>query len=197
MSKPMVLSKKPEARKSNEHSAPVLAGDAATIQSLIADFGDSDGIVRRKAREALVTVGQAAVKPLTDALSDPSEFVRWEAAKALAEIGSPSATEAMVKSLEDDSFGVRWLAAEGLIALGRAAIEPLMLALMQGSSSPWLREGAHHVLHDLAKQGLRREVAPVIAALEGPEPDMGVPEAAVVVLARLGRAKRSAKSSEG
>ena len=51
----------------------------------------------------------------------------------------------------------------------RASLKPLFQALIERPDSPWLREGAHHVLHDLAKMGFAEGALPVLAALEGIE----------------------------
>jgi HEAT repeat protein len=161
------------------------AADQATIGALIAALADDDGLVRQRARESLVDMGEPAVAPLIEALTDPNDKVRWEAAKALSEIGSPAAASALVRALRDKSFGVRWLAAEGLITLEREGLTPLLQALVQHSDSIWLREGAHHVLRILAGKGLYAQVAPVLAALEDTEPVLEAPLAARAALGKL------------
>lgn len=58
----------------------------------------------------------------------------------------------------------------------RACLQPLLHALTErAADSVWLRDGAHHVLHDLAKMGLAEGMAPVLTALEGIEPTATVP----------------------
>ncbi|MBI4322541.1 MAG: HEAT repeat domain-containing protein [Chloroflexi bacterium] len=164
------------------------AVDAKTLQSLIGDLDSSDGAVRRSASETLVEIGRPAVEPLTSVLSkNPNDDARWEAAKALDEIGDPAAAHDMVRALEDRSFGVRWLAAEGLIGLGRAGMPPLLEALLERSSSIWLRQGAHHVLQVLSKHNLPNPLAPVLAALEDVEPAVEVPHAALAALDALAK----------
>jgi HEAT repeat protein len=160
------------------------------IQDLISSLGSDEAMLRRKARESLVLIGEPAVNPLIRELTNPDDDVRWGAAKALAEIVDPLAAEALVRALEDESFAVRWIAAGGLIALGRYSIPPLMTALEVRSNSVWLREGAHHVLRGLSGTPLRRLVCPVIAALEGPEPVVEVPLVALVTLDRIGKSTR-------
>jgi hypothetical protein len=159
--------------------------DQATIHALIAALSDENGLARQRARSALVDIGEPAVTPLIQALVDKRERVRWQAAKALSKIGNPAAGQALVRALEDKSFGVRWLAAEGLIALRHEGLFPLLQALVDHSDSAWLREGAHHVLHTLAEEGLRTEVSPILAALEDIEPTVECPGAAEIVLNRL------------
>ena len=85
----------------------------ATISSLIAELASKDGVVRVKSRSQLVTYGARAVSPLIKTLSNENDWVRWEAAKALSQIGNPAPIQALLRSLEDKMFDVRWLAAEG------------------------------------------------------------------------------------
>jgi HEAT repeat protein len=155
---------------------------AATISSFIADLASEDGVIRVKARYALISSGDKAVKPLIKALSDQNQWVRWEAAKALGQIGSSVATYALVKALEDRMFDVRWLAAQGLITIGPDAIIPVLNALIERAGSIWMREGAHHVLHDLAEGRVKEVLWPVVAALEGVDVPLVVPFAAKTAL---------------
>jgi HEAT repeat protein len=146
-----------------------------TMDSLIKDLTNDDWVVRVKAREELVSSGRKAVEPLSEALASSKQWVRWEAAKALCEIGNSAATSALIKSLEDKMFDVRWLSAQGLITIGNKTIAPILQALIEKSDSVWLREGAHHVLHDLAQGKLRVVMQPVIAALEDIDASVEVP----------------------
>jgi len=158
-----------------------------TIKSLVADLGNQDGQVRVRARKSLVAIGGQAVKPLVKALASKREWVRWESAKTLGQIGDPAAVRALVKALEDKISDVRWLAAEGLISTGREALVPLLWALMEHPDSLWLREGVHHVLHDIEKAGLDEILQPVLAALEDIEPSVEVPYAAEKALEALAK----------
>jgi HEAT repeat protein len=169
----------------DDDEVPQGNADQAAIHALIAALSDKDGRVRQRARWALIDIGEPAVAPLIEALADKRERVRWQAAKALSKIGSPAAGPALVRALEDKRFGVRWLAAEGLIALRREGLVSLLEALVSRSDSAWLREGAHHVLHTLAEEGLRADVSPVLAALEDVEPAVECPGAAKTVLNKL------------
>ena len=159
--------------------------DLATINSLIADLASDDGVLRVSARRSLVAMGRLAVDPLVKALADSNQWVRWEAAKALGQIGDPTATQALVSALEDKMFDVRWLAAEGLIAIGREALGPLLQALMEHSDSSWMREGVHHVFHDLARGSVEEILRPVLAALQDIEPSIEVPFVAKTALGKL------------
>ena len=150
----------------------------ATIKSLIADLASKDGVVRVTARRQLVAYKKQSVAPLTRTLSNENDWVRWEAAKALSQIGNQKAIKALLESLTDEKFEVRWLAAEGLIGIGRRAIVPLLEALVKNSDSYWLREGIHHVLHDMNTGRITEVLRPVLVALEGTAPTLEVPQAA-------------------
>ena len=157
----------------------------ATIKSLIADLSSKDGIVRVKARQQLVAYKKRSVAPLIRTLSNENNGVRWEAAKALNQIGNNRAIKALLEALSDEKFEVRWLAAEGLIRIGRKAIVPLLEVLVNHSDSYWLREGIHHVLHDMNTGKITEVLRPVLVALEGLEPSLEVPLAAQAALDAL------------
>jgi HEAT repeat protein len=162
----------------SDNVMPGGVADPASINSLIANLASEDGMLRVNARRSLVTIGGPSVPFLIQALANRNKWMRWEAAKALGQIGDPAATQALVIALEDRIFDVRWLAAEGLIAIGREALVPLLHALINHPDSLWLREGVHHVLHDLAKGKLDEVLQPVLAALEDIEPSVEVSFAA-------------------
>jgi nucleotide-binding universal stress UspA family protein len=172
-------------RASIEKQGKTARGTVAELEivdSLVGDLASNDGMVRVKARHSLVAIGREAVRPLVEALRSKRHWVRWEAAKALAQIGNPTATQALVDALEDEEFDVRWLAAEGLIHIGAESIEPLLKALIERPDSLWLREGAHHVLHDMDRGDLDDILRPVLGALEDVEPLLEVPSAAEAAL---------------
>jgi HEAT repeat protein len=162
-------------------------GGRKAIRALVAELGSQDGLVRVRARKSLINIGGRAVKPLVEALASKREWLRWEAAKALEQIGDPAAVQALINALEDRTFDVRWLAAEGLIHTGREALVPLLQELMEHPDSLWLREGVHHVLHDIEETGLGEILKPVLAALEDIEPSVEVPFAAKKALEALAR----------
>jgi HEAT repeat protein len=175
-----------EKRTGPPDAACIRATAAASIEKLIAGLASEDGPTRVRARQALVAAGEPAVGHLVRALRDRKEWVRWEAAKSLGQIGSPSATQALVDALEDKMFDVRWMSAEGLITIGRSAVAPLLHALLVRADSIWLREGVHHVLHGISGKRLREITGPVIAALESVSPATEVPFVAKQSLDALG-----------
>ena len=155
------------------------------IETLGDSLAEMDGIERQAAREQLVKVGKQAVPSLLRALESPSERARWEAAKALGEIGEPIAAPALVNALEDKKSAVRWLAATALINLGHAALVPVLRGLEGHSDSIWFRDGAHHVLRTLIREGEADEAIPVLEALENIEPVVEAPIAAYYALQAL------------
>ena len=156
------------------------------IDSLIQALRDPDRLRSRRVRLRLVRMGFPAVQALIPALSDPDNRLRWEAAKALGEIGDPTAAPALVGLLEDASQDVRWTAADSLIVLDRSAIVPLLQALVDRFYSVRLREEAHHILHVLKQRGhLTESEVKVLEALESPAPEVQSPWAAERVLESL------------
>jgi HEAT repeat protein len=158
---------------------------ASDIEPLLRQLASRDGVQRRRAREELVEIGEPAIPHLMTTLGSPSERARWEAAKALGEMHMPTAAPALVHALQDEESAIRWLAATGLIRIGRESLRPLLEALEQHANSVWLREGAHHVLHMLIRDGVADETIPVLHALEDIEPAVEVPVAAYYALRKL------------
>ncbi len=143
------------------------ANTEQTIKKLIVTLSNDNDSVRNRARQSLIAVGTPAVSPLIEALKQKDDHVRREAVKALSAIGDPKAAPALIKTLEDEEFDIRWLSAEGLVGLGMEGLKPLLRALVEHGDSPLLLEGAHHVIHDMAKGGLKKYLGPVLASLEG------------------------------
>lgn len=150
-----------------------------TKDALLAHLSDWDPRSRHQARQALVHMGKGALPLLIEKLSDRDWHVRWEAVKALGEIGDPATAAPMVRLLQDDDTSVRWAAMGSLIELGRAAVEPLLLTLTRDFQSARLRQGAHHILHTFNSRGLLTPVeSEVYKALEGPMPGIEAARAA-------------------
>ncbi len=160
-----------------------------TIKKLITTLSNDNDSVRKDARQSLVAIGSPAVVPLIEALRQKDDHVRREAVKALSAIGDPVAAPALIKSLEDEEFDIRWLAAEGLVGLGMAGLQPLLRTLVERGDSPLLLDGAHHVIHDMAKGGLRKYLDPVLTSLEGVGTAVKAPVAASHALEMMREAK--------
>jgi HEAT repeat protein len=159
--------------------------DAETIDALIGDLNSKDGLVRVRARLALVAISRKAVDSLAKALDSKDQVCRWEAAKALGQIGDPAAITILIQSLEDEIFDVRWLASEGLIGIGRPVLAPLLHRLIKRPESIWLREGAHHILHGIYTEDTALILKSILDALESDETSLQIPLAAKVALDKL------------
>jgi len=172
---------------------------APSIDGLLQQLGDRDGVTRERARRSLVSLGGPAVEPLLGALKHRKSRVRFEAAMCLRDIADRRAVDGLVVALADRTFEVRWVAAEALINVGRPVVPVVLHALMEQADSTWLRDGCRHVLSHFAGLDLRaayhmehhpawidfdlRDVlAPVVKALEQPGAASRVPVVAVQAL---------------
>ncbi len=181
------------SHKAQGQSGLAQPADSHMITSLITDLTTHHA---QKARQSLVRIGRPAVPALLRALADRSAQLRWEAAKALSQIADPDTADALVIALEDDNSGVRWLAAVGLIRIGASAVPSVLDGLIEHPKSKLLREGAHHILHDLADDQLRDITAPVLEAMLGVVPAIEVPQAAARALAELAAGSDTPKQAE-
>jgi len=136
------------------------------LSALIAQLSEKDGKKRQGARQALIEAGEAAVEPLHEILGDRANPARWEAAKALAEIGSKNSSERLVACLEDNDSDIAWLAAKGLIRIGVPALHPLFARVLEQPDSRRLKQGVHHVLHDLRDRRTRELLQPYIKTFD-------------------------------
>jgi HEAT repeat protein len=170
---------------------------ASAVAALIVELDSDNVTVRQRARLALTAIGATATPALAAALHDGSNRLRWEAAKALADIKDPAAAPALVQALEDREFGVRWLASEALLGLGVLSVEPVLRALMSRPQSFLLRQSARRLLRWLYDQEICREqLEPVLDVLSGAEPEITVPVAAKAALAALAAAGANPECSD-
>lgn len=123
------------------------------IKELFNSLLSEDGMARKSARKELVRIGNDVVDYLIEYVNHPKHLYRWEAMKTLEEIADPSSIPLFIEALEDDESDIRWIAAEGLINIGEESIEPLLKNLIEKSNSVFVLERAHHVFHDLNKEG--------------------------------------------
>lgn len=161
-----------------EHTDPRVPLLVSALMSTAAD-------VRMRARRAMVRLGKPALSPLVRLLSDRRKYVRWDAAKCLAEIADPEAAPALVCALEDKDSGVRWVAAEGLIAMGDASLKATLEAIVERPDSLWLREGVHHVLHELCRRRSCGTLSRLRHVLDGVSPEVEAPAVAKMALNEL------------
>jgi len=174
-----------DIRRQNSPGMPCHQALGKSAAALVELFASHSGPLRQEARRVLVGMGGYATDALARGLGHPHVSVRWESAKALGDIADPRAAPDLVAALEDGVFDVRWLAGEALINIEEAALEPLLQALVDRPHSARLQEGAHHVLRVLAEHGFYTIAAPVVRALEGFDPSLGVGPVAYEALQRL------------
>lgn len=136
------------------------------------DILDPDLHKRSEAARMIVEAGAEATPALVEFLREGPHVARWQAARLLGEIADPKAAPDLVRALEDEEDDVRWLAAEALVRLGREALPALFDALIDPEKpiTPWLRQGAHHVLRGIRSRDrdetLRACIDRVIQELE-------------------------------
>lgn len=139
---------------------------AKSMEELIKDLSNTDGIIRQKARYELVKIGNPALDSLLELQGAEKHQARWEAVKAISEIGTSGAIPILINALEDEEFDVRWLAAEGLIEMGHATVYPLLKAFISNDESIHMKVGVHHVLKGLEVREQYNDTYGIIKALE-------------------------------
>jgi HEAT repeat protein len=117
-----------------------------TIAQLIAALESTDPLVRRDARDTLITHGTSAIPMLVSALQSPLHHVRWETLKVLEIVGDASVAPSLLSVLADEDFGIRWMAAEILGSLGDAGMIPLLHAYLHDNGNSWMTDSVHHAL---------------------------------------------------
>lgn len=143
-----------------EEAARALArlgpGARDAIDPLIQKLADEDPYVAGAAAEALHRIGSESVLPLSRALGDEREKVRWGAAIALGKLRKQAlpALPALVRALADANDDVRYCAAFALGGLGTAAAasEGVVPALVEA-------------LHD-RDEGVRRAAVFALAQID-------------------------------
>jgi len=170
--------------------------DPRTIAPLLKALDSGDENLRDAAAWNLWAVGDPeTLDPLIDALRDPAANVRIAAAWALEKIGTPRVVDPLLAALRDSDHRVREAAAWGLGKAGdQKAAEPLIEAL--GDRHSKVREaaagalknlkeplgeaivqslsGSEKAVEELARRKDRRAIVPLVRALEGYEPSLGV-----------------------
>ena len=139
-----------------------------------------DSEIRENAAKALGEIGDTrAVKPLSIALHDLNNDVRWSTIKALEKLGAP-AVEPLIAVLTDSSNTMRGSAAQALRKIGDArAVDPLIAALKDSD-----RDVRRNAAEALGEIGDARAVEPLIAALK--DSDRDVRKSAIAGLDALG-----------
>lgn len=138
----------------------------AEVKELIEDLSGSRGQKREKARKELVKIGVDIIPYLESLANSKKHKTRWEAVKALGEIGHKKAISLLIHALEDEKSDVRWLAAEGLVFAGIESIYPLLLSLEEKYKSMHFRNGVHHVFKEFKDFDLPEEFDELMHSLE-------------------------------
>ena len=125
----LLLQDKVPAVRDEAIAALVSIGESA-VAPLVAALKDQDWRVRLRATEALcVLKSRTAVEPLVGLLQhDPDTAVRQEAARALGQIGDPTAVDALLGGVEEPRLQVRVIEALGRI--GDRRVLPLLFRLI-------------------------------------------------------------------
>ncbi|QGJ71193.1 Hypothetical protein PBC10988_28960 [Planctomycetales bacterium 10988] len=155
----------------NDHShLPPYAREHVQPGYLVQALSSEEGEVRRQARQQLEEVGPAAIPYLAQALQNPLENVRWEAAVALSRLEDPSTAPCFVGILGDEEKEIRSLAVESLIQLGEPSIEPALIGLTQSAYSEEFYQSTAFILEALSMRypAWRERLEPVMKAFGQP-----------------------------
>ena len=132
-----------------------------------------------EAIDALVQVGDPAIKPLIDLLDHNDRLLRSAAIEALGKIGNPQAIEPLVSALEGED---NWLRKKAIESLGNIAsvkgVRPLVSILEQCNKSKGVCKAA---INALGKIGDPQAIEPLVSMSH----DEDVREAAQKALEQL------------
>jgi HEAT repeat protein len=162
-----------------------------SVQNLIDQLSESDGLRREAARHKLTEIADnTVVCALMSQMGNSSRTVRWEAAKALVAIANPIAAPALANHLQDSDSDVRWLAAEGLAVLGERGLIALLRAAIHHANNSVFCEAVHHALAHFNSRGFSGALLqPLLVACRGFEPGVELPVAAYAALTELNALK--------
>jgi HEAT repeat protein len=137
------------------------------IIALITDLCSEDEFLRTQASFALGVLGEPAVAPLTNLLSDPESTIRKRAAWVLGVIGVP-ALPALIQMAEgnDETLRIEAIRVLGVVGEARALNQ-----LFQALADPNPRVAAR-AARAIGKIGDPRAYHALLTALQHPEPDV-------------------------
>jgi HEAT repeat protein len=139
-----------------------LIGDERSVRSLLAFLrnqsdreGSLDGEIFSSTRETLTQIGRKNPLLFREAIKDPDDYIRSEAARVLRVIQDPGSVPELIKALNDVNYVVRINAAEtlGLLRDPRAS-EPLIRALKDVNRD--VRTAARRSLEQIEGRGSGR-----------------------------------------
>ena len=134
----MVLQDEDDDIRSAAMGKLVFAGNKALVPALLAGLGDPAPLVRRHSLYALqrVKATSAADRIARLMLRDPDEFVRFNAALALADVATPRHAKAFARALDDANVNVMYTALTALARLTPRRISAHVLRLV-GDTKRW------------------------------------------------------------
>lgn len=134
-----------EAKKQAVTALGRLGGSAA-VETLVRALHTEHAMLSQSIGRTLVRIGPEAVPRLVAEITTSNDRVRWHVVEALADLADPRAVDALIRCLEDPDLAVRWKAARGIARPGRPGLAGLLRALETRPLSPWIAQGAEHVL---------------------------------------------------
>lgn len=157
------------------------------IKELIQKFSCTAPAECDAIRTILMRIGTPAVPALVEVFKTRELDEKIQAAKTLAAIGEKQSLIMLIESLRNDDFEIRYAAIQGLPSAGEKAVIPIMRGIIDYGNETYFRAGVHAVLHRIAEQGYVRLLKPMLAALEGPQPEYTTPLTAYEVLKKVGQ----------
>ena len=159
----LVMALEDSDRGIRELSAELLSemnGEVA-VQLLIRFLGHEDIGSRNLAAEVIVKIGENAVQPLTENITDPDHDIRKFIVDILGSIGSESAADALCEALFDENINVVCSAAEALGRIGSARAIPDLVAVFDN-----IPEARLNVVEALGKTCDKRALPKLIEMLQ-------------------------------
>ena len=166
--------------------------DAAVVEKLIHEIGDSRKAVQRRAIDELAGLAASGnpivIEKLRGSIASADRRVRWAAAYALAQIGADAfamdSADALVEAMADDDGDIRWAATNLMARLGRENLAEISARLLKlaASNDRNARKMALYCIRDLEIAGPEL-IAVVERAVH--DSDIHVRLAALAVLSRL------------
>jgi len=118
-------------------------GGEEVVLPLVEALSDGNSQVCMTAADALIEIGDIAVKPLVESLQHEKVNVRCDATRALGELAHSAAVDALIGVLTDEWVNVRIYAVQSLGKIGdRKAVPHLIEVLENGSENDLVRAGA-------------------------------------------------------
>ncbi len=152
------------------------------IQGLIELLADPYWPVRESASKKLIAVGPKVSSCLVNAISDPSEDIRFWSSQILATIADADAIDLLIKSFASyEENEINMYSARALIKVGSQAAPGLIKAL--GSPDDLIRLYSLHCLGELKCCEAVNEIQSLLAG----DPNFAIRKNAAIALGKIGR----------